>query len=358
MPPIAAAIAAIAAAVASITAGIVSIIATIASVIATVISFILTKVVPLIANFAAFVVSGIRTVMLIIGRAVYSIGVKLFSTIVSTFTSFITKVMSIFAGVWNTIKMIVGQIRVVISSFLGEVGNILKPIIDAVKSFVTPLVNTIKQIIGKIREVYTAIKASIVGKIIGYVKDVTDVLSTIHAIALAYNAFGEKKYLKSLYILTIHFDKSLAEEVKGLYTYIESQLASTIKEISDVFDVFRKDINSLSAYTMYMERIFFDIARFLDVPFAKDIAKGLEKFRTDVLKTAKDWLTETKKDILEWTSWQLHPVYHIIRVLKSTEREYRDYQRIYSYFMLDTVRKEKILPPKTKVTLLPVLVKE
>lgn len=322
----------IAAVVAAVTKGIVSLIASIMAIVGSIIMAIYEKNKYIAIGIISMTVLSLTGALKFLILRAYSLAQKIGSKIIAAIVEAAVRAWHIAKRVYSFIKSLVGNVFSILSSFYGKLRSFLESTFAVVKRYAGRVAQFIHELLAKFRELYAKIVAGIIGKILKVVKEAASFLSTIHTIALAFDAFRQKKYLKSIYIIVTNFDEKLASEIKSVFEALDSAVSSIIRDINETFSIVEKDIGSLASFTSFMSDVLRKIGEGFGIEKIEDIAKELEHVKERLFAAARGELREIRNDVIDAIAAAFHPVAEQIRVFRLTGREAERYRRLWSYF--------------------------
>jgi len=324
MPNVVGAVTTIAAVVAAVTKGIAAVIAAVTAIVGAIITAIYSK-----NAYMTLAVIG-ATILSLTGALKFLI-IHIASLAQKEAVKIAMAIWEAMSAIWDAISKIIGTIRFVagqiwqaVVSIFGRVRSVLISAFTVIKEYASRITRFIHEIVGKFVEFYSKVKASIVGKIMGIIKKIADFLSSVHTVALAYDAFRQKKYLKSIFIIVRNFDDKLASEINDVFVTMDSLITQIMSDVEETFSILGKDITTLSGFTSFLGDVLSDIAHAFGIKDLAKVANWLDDIKNRVFGAALGELRELRGDIFDGLQVAFHPLMEASRIWLQTGREKRE----------------------------------
>lgn len=344
MPFIGAVIGAISSVLSGIFSVISSIIGSIVSVIGSIVGGIISAISAAVGIISKMLSTGVGSVLSKITNSLSFISVikdigNLVKPLITAY-QFARDLFSGFSAVYN-----------VITSLKNIIGTVFKPIAESIRMLFNQvyyiwerLFAPIRPIIDRLKNVYIAIRNSIIGQIIQRVKVIAEYISLIHTLSKVYYYVKEEKYAKAIFLLAYHFDETLKNETKMILEAVSSDIQNVIVELRKTLSLIKSDIDGVARYSFILGNVIEDIGKNLGVKSIYDIG---DYIKTNVIRNVefiRQRLDSAYKEITNRINYVADPLFRALSDIYRYEREEVRIQRIYRYLTLEHLHKELTFP--------------
>ena len=313
--------------------------------ITTLITSISKWLIPFISNITSFIsklinwVSAgvgyvIKFVWDALGKIIISQVVDILRLIINPISQLINLLFGPIQGLLAPIYEVIYTIKHVIRAILNPLLDIINPILDVIRFLYRQLAIPFLEIVNKLREIYLILRGNIIAIIANEIKDLADLLSFLHLLALSYTDIADGKVFKAIYRLMLYFDEKLATDLKNMTEALDSEIRAVYNELMKLIGFVQSDVLDLQEYSYNLGTVLFDIGKAFGIKSLADLGKELKDFSEGWLGDINNALDKVRAWGRKVYSTLTYPSIVAYEMMETTMREWHRYKRIYETLTL------------------------